>query len=690
MHGHEKKIVKEVLSHKRSIHMLYKGIRLGIILKNIAYKSEETLVVIGCTQQYIKKLQNSMQETLKNTKTQRKVKIPREITIKTTSAQRKRIYNESGTVFVNEHIFLLDILKDNIQVSSGLIRVVYAVAERFLPCTKTMMDFILFGFNGPINILFEWAANKSFADIAMKGYFPASGVFLYPAFRKSVIKAFGDLEVNEITIPIDPHRRQIQTELMELARKVKNIGNNSGFREYILKTVASLEFGLFLLHNSPIERFLQYIRDISDISHVMHTLVKLYGISDTIHSRTVVYQHILAWLNLPEIEIILELSQEISKEEKAFPKKALLQKISEEDTLIFIDQPEITRNQEIDPRECYGLDSVPGRICSSQKLISSIHTHLSKQGIQAKKTKKITETRNDPKITKIILMNHSLGFLRKINMCRERWNKKGVEFSVTIINLRDSSEELNYLQEIAAEKDAFLYGIGFKQNRPEAIDKNLYTKEPNNPNAPLLEIDIRELRSSLPLYLAQKFNSQFRLEFKQLPVGDYILNKSYYIERKRIDDFAGSLNNGRLMKQLQALDYIRGSGYLLIEFPTETKISFMSYTNRLQQIDLTSKIITLLETMKTTYIFYSSTERHSSALINALARKPATEITSHKAQSPAVIEALISVPGVNNDNVSIIFKRFQSMHDFITASKERLISALGEVHGTRVYEFFGA
>ncbi|EIJ87578.1 DNA excision repair protein ERCC-4 [Nematocida parisii] len=697
MHGHEKRIVKEVFSSKRTIHMLYKGVRLEIILKSIIDKSEETLVVLGATKLFIAKVKEAAKKkSLLGSATCNAVNKIHEIDIKTPSARRQRIYNEIGCVFVNDQIFLSDILKNNVLNTN--IRTVTVISSAFLPRVKTIHDFILFTFKGFLNILFEWTGKDSFPDVVARGYIPSSGIFLYPSFRNSVIKSFGELEVNELTVQIDQNRRVIQSEILDLQQKVKSMVGKELFNEYIAKVLKLLENALVILHNTSIAEFFKYFTDITDINYIMGIIVSMYGIADSQHSRTIVYKSALEWLHLPGIEVIHRLAGDL--QEKEFPKEALIRRVLEKNSnsapVIFTESIEAEYVKPIGTAKDSRVDIFADNIHTVRKLSSTVHRALgyTKKKGSFKEPEKELETEMPKKFSHkahpihIILMNYSIGSLRRINMCRNRWHRRGVDFPLTIINIRDSSEEINYLQETVAEKDAFLYGIGLKQNRPEIIEKQLYAKEAEDPKAPLLQIDIRELKSSLPLHLVQKFNNLFRFEFKQLTVGDYVLNQSYYIERKRIDDFVSSLKNGRLFKQLQVLEYTKGASYLLIEFSQKEKISFLSYANRLQEIDLTGRIVSLLQNMKNTYIFYSSIERHSSELINALARKPPHKLISQKKQSPATLEALMAVPGVDSRNIDLIFSNFTSLYDLITASEERLTMAMGGKHGKKIYEFF--
>ena len=66
---------------------------------------------------------------------------------------------------------------------------------------------------------------------------------------------------------------------------------------------------------------------------------------------------------------------------------------------------------------------------------------------------------------------------------------------------------------------------------------------------PKIIADTREVFSGLPNLLSSKAD----VEIKQLPVGDYILSERLAVERKRADDFIGSIIRKRLFDQAKRL-----------------------------------------------------------------------------------------------------------------------------------------
>ena len=67
---------------------------------------------------------------------------------------------------------------------------------------------------------------------------------------------------------------------------------------------------------------------------------------------------------------------------------------------------------------------------------------------------------------------------------------------------------------------------------------------------PIIRIDKRELRSGIVDYLK---NFGCEIQEENLEIGDYLLSDRVIIERKSFSDFAASIKDLRLFKQVQEL-----------------------------------------------------------------------------------------------------------------------------------------
>ena len=98
-----------------------------------------------------------------------------------------------------------------------------------------------------------------------------------------------------------------------------------------------------------------------------------------------------------------------------------------------------------------------------------------------------------------------------------------------------------------------------------SLPKLASSVRPPSPDAPLIVVDARELRSEVPRAL---YDRGLRLAVATLTVADFVLSSSLAVERKNVDtnDLHSSLESGRLWTQLRALGAAYATPTLLVEF----------------------------------------------------------------------------------------------------------------------------
>ena len=74
--------------------------------------------------------------------------------------------------------------------------------------------------------------------------------------------------------------------------------------------------------------------------------------------------------------------------------------------------------------------------------------------------------------------------------------------------------------------------------------------EPKTPQKLKIIIDYRELRSGVARKL---FDKDVEIDSQSLPVGDFILSEDVCVELKKVNDFVGSLLDGRLFVQAKQM-----------------------------------------------------------------------------------------------------------------------------------------
>lgn len=722
MRVHEKRIVNEVCSSKGSVHLLYQGVRLRKILGRVIKKAEateETLVVLGAPDTYVQmktkkdsmcvyvgeelqdhpqeendqgkkefftihktsqgrsriesKTEIKMDSKTKTINTRKKINANTRKTVSGTAQKmqsilkasgdnhRKKMYEKKGCIFAPERAFLFDILKK--RVPENNIRVLYLLGDKCKDSLKNIREFILFASRCMISVLLVCEEKYSFSDIVTQGHFPSATIFLYPFFRVCVSKSFGDFDITEKISELDQGRIYIQSAILDLYGKLARLPEAEKFETYIWHMRSLLRRSVSYLHSTDISCFVEYFRYIVSTENSIYFLELLYGKKDTVNAH-LRYQHIISWTLLETVNEIVQIAEGLAEGGAEAPKKILLQHL--------LSQLEGSAVSVIGAH----LPNRPFRkIDISVNSISKINSEM----------KRIVAGPNPH----IILVNYTLSAIRKIKMQRNIWRKRGIEIEVILLTVRDSAEEMFVLEETKNEKDRFISAIGIKKNRPANVDRKLFSFEAPHVSAPTLAIDVRELKSSLPLYLAKRFTGVMSFEFLFLLQGDYVCNRTHFIERKSMPDLIESYRTGRLAKQLESILYINKEVYLLIEFPDQEKMSLMSYTAKREiEIDLVFRMVSLMRTLRNVKLFFSNSNALSATLVQKIAGKPSSSAEAHVKVSPALVEALLAIPGITHKNVSLILDNFTSIYDLATSSKERLTMALGKALSEQVYEFF--
>ncbi|KAG8836654.1 hypothetical protein FRB91_008550 [Serendipita sp. 411] len=148
-----------------------------------------------------------------------------------------------------------------------------------------------------------------------------------------------------------------------------------------------------------------------------------------------------------------------------------------------------------------------------------------------------------------------------------------------------------YLAELRREKDAFESLIRERSNmvlviqekpsatqaRTDALIRTISTRNAGGATLemgkPLVVVDIREFRSSLPglLHVAG-----IDVHPITLTVGDYVLTPDMVVERKSVSDLISSFNSGRLYTQCELMSAHYKEPLLLIEFEHDQSFSLQT------------------------------------------------------------------------------------------------------------------
>lgn len=319
----------------------------------------------------------------------------------------------------------------------------------------------------------------------------------------------------------------------------------------------------------------------------------------------------------------------------------------------------------------------------------------------------------------IILYDPDLAFVRRIELYKAA-NEDVTELKVYFMVYEDSIEEQRYLSMVRREKDAFEKLIRERSNMAIPIDqdgrvvaeqaeflRDLSTRvagggrtslHSNRP--PLIIVDVRELRSSLPSMLHAK---GIELVVKTLEVGDYVLSTSICVERKSVSDLVQSFRSGRLFTQVEAMNAHYRIPVLLIEFDMNKAFSLQTVNevrNEISFTDIQSKLVLLMLAFPNLRILWSSSPHATADMFEDMKRSQ-EEPDPEKAQAIGVEnldnvqtmyaltpqELLRALPGINVKNQRAVMNKVESIYELSKLSQDELAELIGPENARLLYVF---
>lgn len=190
---------------------------------------------------------------------------------------------------------------------------------------------------------------------------------------------------------------------------------------------------------------------------------------------------------------------------------------------------------------------------------------------------------------------------------------------------------------------------------------------------PAITIDHREKNSLVASHLTKLGHP---IEFKQLPVADYIIKKTA-IERKTLSDLKSSIINKRIISQLLEIKQYPNH-LLLIEGANED-----FYTPPLHENALRGFILSIALEEKIPVIF-TQNEKDTALYLSILARKqtksnfsirPSKILKSPKEQLQFILEGF---PNIGPAKSKSLISKFKSLKNILNAPLEELQEILGK------------
>ncbi|KAL3214080.1 hypothetical protein MRX96_035006 [Rhipicephalus microplus] len=316
----------------------------------------------------------------------------------------------------------------------------------------------------------------------------------------------------------------------------------------------------------------------------------------------------------------------------------------------------------------------------------------------------------------IILYDVNIATVREIEMYQATRAKEVLR--VYFLMYEDSIDEQRYLTSLRREKDAFEFLIkeksimvipeeqdGKGEYHPDLIDDLGKSNEPASSRkaggavAPVstsrrVIVDLREFRSELPSLIHRR---GINVQPVTIEVGDYILTPEICVERKSLNDLIGSLNNGRLYNQAQAMCRYYKRPVLLIEFnqnqpfclqgkhvPSSESTSSQTFVSKLILLTMHFPRLRLLwcqspyATAEIFDILKHGKEEPSVAEAQAVTEKELQDSgKSSDKYNPAPQDFLLHLPGVSLKNYTSLMRKFTCLADMFKASEEELSLVMG-------------
>src|SRR3990167_858879 len=204
---------------------------------------------------------------------------------------------------------------------------------------------------------------------------------------------------------------------------------------------------------------------------------------------------------------------------------------------------------------------------------------------------------------------------------------------------------------------------------------NIFSNKPKKEKPePKIIIDHREKNS---LVVSELLNKPLSIEFRQLPIADYIIN-DIAIERKTVSDFKASILNKRIFDQIKNLQQYPKHLLILEGILDEDLYKIGMHENAFRGF-----MLSLALSYNIHIIFTHNAEDTAKYLYVLALKKGKTSISIHPKRillSPEeqVQFILEGFPNIDPVKAKKLIERFGSLKKIFNASEEELFSVLGK------------
>jgi len=190
-------------------------------------------------------------------------------------------------------------------------------------------------------------------------------------------------------------------------------------------------------------------------------------------------------------------------------------------------------------------------------------------------------------------------------------------------------------------------------------------------------VDYREKNSLVP---SQLIAQGFEIEFKELKIGDYIVNETV-IERKTVTDFHQSMINRHLFNQIEELKQYENK--LIIVEGLEHKELYNDYNLKGINANALRGFILSITLKHKIPLILSKNPQDTAKFIEILSKKKQKEMPlnttkktlNKKEQLQFILE---SFQGIGPKNAKKLLEKFQNLKNIFNAQKKELEEILGK------------
>lgn len=280
---------------------------------------------------------------------------------------------------------------------------------------------------------------------------------------------------------------------------------------------------------------------------------------------------------------------------------------------------------------------------------------------------------------------------------RGRTGRKS-EGKVIILLARNTRDEAFYYA--SRTKERKMHSTLKQLQNPHAIPEKkldlqttLAKFTPEYADRAIIYVDTREQASSVVLRLKE---TDAVINVKQLEVGDYVLSDDVVVERKTVEDFLGSVIDGRLFNQLTSMSTNYSAPLIILEGNQRELFTLRNMHENairgiLASIALNYRIPILYtaDSDETAQLVYQIAKREQLGKENEIRLRVGRKGLTIKEQQQFVLEGF---PLVGPSLAKALLKRFGNIRTIVNATVKELqeVEKMGPIKAKKIHEVLNA